>query len=78
MGVVGRAFGQRPVLHGVGDGIGNRHINRLACINRPTQGPVYVAGQGAAHYDVVEYVQAEMFGYVHNYLSFLSRFSCGR
>ena len=37
VGVVGRAVGQRPLLHAVGDRVDDRRIERLVALDRPAQ-----------------------------------------
>jgi len=50
VGVVGRAFFQRPVLHGVGDHARQIRIQRTAFLNRPPQRLIDLFGQAALHY----------------------------
>ena len=72
VGVVGRALGHRPVLHGIGDGIGDADIQLLALVDGFAQGPVHVRGERGAHDPVVKHQFAEHFRDLSHDRSFLS------
>ena len=58
VGVVGRAVGQRPLLHAVRDGVDDRRIERLVALDRPPQLLEDRLGQVLALGDLVEDVLA--------------------
>ncbi len=58
VGVVGRALGQRPLLHAVGDRVHDRRVERLVTVDRLPQFRVDRLGQVLALGDVVEHVLA--------------------
>ena len=60
--VVGRAMLERPVLDGHRDGIGHRHVQGLAAVDRAPEGLVDGPGQFDPLYGVAEDEPAEVIG----------------
>ena len=62
VGVVGRAVGQRPLLHAVGHRVDDRRVERLVTVDRPAQLPEDRLGEVLALGPLVEHVLAEDVG----------------
>ena len=65
MRIVRRAFGDRPILHGVGDGACNGVVERRALVDSLAQRLIHFFGQKVFHDLVVKDVACKQFGNVH-------------
>ena len=63
VGIVRRALFDRPLLHGVGHGVGNGGIQRAALIHRLFQRDIHVIRQFCFHHAVVKHKTSKIFRY---------------